>query len=176
MPRTARRQPPLTTFVERWGLSLTFTGLVREFCKFTTRNNALMISWLAIDSVISSGKLTKQEGLVLRGRLGFANSCLHGRLGNLVLKLLVEHAYSPGVDIDSSLRMSLVFMKERLVHGKPREVGCKLIPNWFLFTDASYEQNTKTGGIGAVLVDNSGSLCSWFGIQLDKKCMQKIWR
>ena len=45
------------------------------------------------DSVIVSGKLTKQEGLVLRGRLGFANSCLHGRHGNLVLKLLVEHSY-----------------------------------------------------------------------------------
>ena len=32
---------------------------------------------------------------------------------------------------------------------------------------ASYEPSTKTGGLGAVLVDNGGSLYEWFGLQLN---------
>ena len=72
------------------------------------------------------------------------------------------------------LRLSLLFMKERLLHGKPREVGSKLVPNWYLFTDASYEPKTKTGGIGAVLVDDSGALHEWFGIQLDDTVCRKF--
>ena len=84
-----------------------------------------------------------------------------------MLKLLVDHSYSPGVAIDSVLQLALVFMKEGLLRGKPREIGSKLMPNLFPFTDASYEPSTKTGGLGAVLVDDGGFLYEWFGLRLN---------
>lgn len=38
---------------------------------------------------------------------------------------------------------------------------------WYVFTDASYEQSTKTGGLGGVLVNEQGQCCAWFGFPLD---------
>ena len=47
-----------------------------------------------IQATIESGTLGKQSALVLRGKVGFADSFLHGRLRSLLLKQLSEHAYS----------------------------------------------------------------------------------
>ena len=38
---------------------------------------------------------------------------------------------------------------------------------FFLYTDASYEPETHTGGLGAVLIDERGSCVAWFGVFLD---------
>jgi len=42
---------------------------------------------------IERGFLEKQEAFMLRGGLGFADFFVHGRLGKLVLKRLIDHAY-----------------------------------------------------------------------------------
>lgn len=47
-----------------------------------------------------NARLTKPEVLVLRGKLGFADSFVHGRLGSLVLKKLAEHAYDRSAKLD----------------------------------------------------------------------------
>ena len=39
-----------------------------------------------INATLDAGSLGKQSALVLRGKLGFADSYLHGRLGALLLK------------------------------------------------------------------------------------------
>ena len=41
-----------------------------------------------LDQIISTNKLSRHDALVLRGRLGFADSFVHGRLGRLVLSRL----------------------------------------------------------------------------------------
>lgn len=46
-----------------------------------------------ITATLQAGELCRQDALILRGKLGFADSFLHGRLGLLVLKQLSEHAY-----------------------------------------------------------------------------------
>ena len=46
-----------------------------------------------IAATLQAGVLTKHDALASRGKLGFADSFLHGRLGLMVLKQLSDHAY-----------------------------------------------------------------------------------
>lgn len=122
-----------------------------------------------IDAVLQNRTLSKQESLVLRGKLGFADSYLHGRLGLVVLKQLVDHAYSPGARVDENLLQSLRFMKDRLANGKPLQIDHRALETWHLYTDASYEPETKQGGIGATLINRKGEVVQWFGFELDQE-------
>ena len=74
-------------------------------------------------AAIERGSLDKQETLALRGRLGFADSFLHGRVGKLVLKQLVDHAYGQSRRLTSSLVRSWKVMAQRLQSSKPK-VDC----------------------------------------------------
>ena len=56
-----------------------------------------------LESVIQHRMLNRHETLTLKGRLGFADGFLHGRLGALVLKRLVDHAYSFTNNVDDEL-------------------------------------------------------------------------
>ena len=69
---------------------------------------------------LDKGSLSRQEALVLRGKLGFGDSFVHGRLGVLVLSKLFEHAYGAQKSIDEGWRTALRFMLTRLQFGKPR--------------------------------------------------------
>lgn len=74
-----------------------------------------------ITATIESGVLEKQSALVLRGKLGFTDSFLHGCLGALLLKQLSEHAYGRTAKMPSEL-VSLNMMLQRLCNGRPTEV------------------------------------------------------
>lgn len=102
----------------------------------------------------------------MRGKLGFADSFLHGRLGALVLKQLSEHAYSGRCRLPHEL---VVFckMRSRLIAGKPRVIISGRLQQWFVYTDASYLQDDKTGGVGAGIFNAEAECVSWFGIPLD---------
>ena len=123
---------------------------------------------MLIKATLDAGSLGKQSALVLRGKLGFADSYLHGRLGSLLLKQLSEHAYGRGAKLPHELVTSLTMMMHRLCDSRPREVTARPLTEWFLYCDAAYEPETKSGGLGAVLCDNFGSCVAWFGIPLDK--------
>lgn len=116
---------------------------------------------------LDRGWIEKQETLSLRGRLGFADSFLHGRLGKLVLKHLSDHAYGASKIMDASLVASLKAMVERLRHARPRQVSSFVCKQWFLYTDACFEPESSCGGLGGVLVDEHANVCEWFGIALD---------
>ena len=76
-----------------------------------------------IVSTLQAGELCKQDALILRGKLGFADSFLHGRLGLLVLKQLSEHAYSRSAKLSPKLAFGLQVMMKRLSLGIPRIVS-----------------------------------------------------
>ena len=88
-----------------------------------------------ISSAIDKGLLDKGTCLTLRGRLGFADSFLHGRLGALVLKRLSEHAHGRTSKLDPDLILWLKAMAERLNLGEPRKVTCNIKEKWFIYTD-----------------------------------------
>ena len=50
--------------------------------------------------------------------------------------------------------------------GGPKIVTADLDRQWFIYTDAAYEPESQTGGLGVVLVEDSGSVAGWFGIPL----------
>ena len=78
-----------------------------------------------IESALAGGKLSKPEALVLRGKWGFADSFVHGRLGPLVLKKLPVHAYGRTSKLDGDLIVPLRAMLLRLQCGEPRTVSSK---------------------------------------------------
>lgn len=121
-----------------------------------------------IGSCLKHGSLGKQETLVLRGRLGFADSFIHGRLGATLLKQLSEHAYGRTSKIDFDLQVSLEAMAKRLQANKPRTVTAEVDRLWYIYTDAAYEPKLKTGGLGGALVDEHGAVEAWFGIILSE--------
>lgn len=121
-----------------------------------------------ISDAVAKGCLGKHETLVLRGRLGFADSFLHGRLGKLVLKNLVDHAYGKSSRMEPDLVVALKAMVDRLQLAGPRRVTSGNAKQWCIFTDASFEQSVGTGGIGGVLVDSASKVQQWFGIYLDE--------
>ena len=60
-------------------------------------------------------------------------------------------------------------MAHRLSHGRPRVVSAKTLEQWFVYTDAAFEQDSKTGGLGAVLFNGSATCVAWFGILLNEE-------
>ncbi len=127
-----------------------------------------------IHKSLADGKLGKAEALILRGKLGFADSFVHGRLGSLVLKKLAEHAYGRTSKLDKDLVASLQAMALRLHTAGPRMVSSNAVVCWHIFTDAAFEQNTKTGGLGGVLFNQKAELCSWFGIEVTSSMSLKL--
>ena len=91
---------------------------------------------------------------------------VHGRLGALLLKRLMEHAYGNTPDVDDDVAFALGLMLDRLKNAGPKKVGKQSVLEWFVFTDAAYEAETETGGLGAVIVNSDGSCKCWFGMQL----------
>ena len=121
-----------------------------------------------LEEVIQRRTLNRPEMLRLKGRLGFADGFLHGRLGTLALKRLVDHAYSFSKHVDSELVNVLKLMVRRLKHAGPEKVDATTVREWNIFTDASFDGQTCVGGLGGVLVNSQGNCCAWFSISLDK--------
>ena len=120
-----------------------------------------------IYEALLTGVLDKQTCLALRGRLGFADSFIHGRLGKLVLKRLSDHAYGTTRQLDEDLKLALDAMAQRLKHAGPRLVTAEQFKQWYIYTDASYESEQGAGCLGGVLVDEGGEVRAWFSACVD---------
>ena len=80
-----------------------------------------------LEEVIQRKTLNRPETLRLKGRLGFADGFLHGRLGAPILKRLVDHAYSFSNNVDSELANVLQLMVRRLKHAGPKRVDATTV-------------------------------------------------
>ena len=121
-----------------------------------------------IQLVFREKKMDKKLALQLRGRLGFADTFLHGRFGALLMKHLIDHAYSSSTAVSEELFHVLTALFIRMRDNKAKEVKVSSSDyKYILYTDASYEN--CTGGIGGVLIDSSGRVASWFSHQLTEK-------
>ena len=120
-----------------------------------------------LEQVLQQRSLNRHETLKLKGRLGFADGFLHGRLGALVLKRLVDHAYSFSNVVDNELATVLELMVKRLRCAGPKRVDANTVNEWSIFTDASFENQLGSGGLGGVLVDCLGNCRAWFSLKLE---------
>ena len=109
----------------------------------------------------------------LRGRLGFADGYLHGRLGALILKRLIDHAYGSNPQSDDELQHLLLLMIERLETAGPKTVNAGSFTEWLVFTDAGHMKKIQRAvGLGAVLVDTTGQCRAWFSVKLEEDMCQ----
>ena len=72
--------------------------------------------------VIQHRTLNRHEALKMKRKLGFAYGFLHGRVGALVLKRLVDHAYSFTNSVDDELAAALGLMVDGLRCAGPNRV------------------------------------------------------
>ena len=103
--------------------------------------------------------------LKLRGRLQFADGQLFGRTGRLFLRRITEHAYgSSDSQISPETKVALERFLLRLSESAPRVIDAARQVPFFLFTDASYEPDSKCwkAGLGGVLVNHQGQLVRAF--------------
>ena len=75
-----------------------------------------------VGAALEIGRLGKAESLILRGKVGFADSFIHGRLGALTLKKLSEHAYGRTSKLSPDVTTALQAMSLRLKVAGPRMV------------------------------------------------------
>ena len=126
-----------------------------------------------IPLVFREKKMDKKLALQLRGRLGFADTYLHGRFGALLMKHLIDHAYSSTTQVSDELFHVLTALFIRLRDNKAKEV--KISPanhTYLIYTDASYEDGT--GGIGGVLIDSCGCVVSWFSHPMNQSICKAL--
>ena len=117
-----------------------------------------------VRAVSMAGTLSKKDSLVLRGRLGYCDAFIFGRIGKMALQNITRHAYTkPFSSIAvKQLLDSLSLLEDRLVSGIPRCIDLYIHRTFYLFTDASFDPKSGSG-LGAVLFDDGGNLVEWFG-------------
>ena len=137
-------------------------------CVLQIRNTESRLAELTenIELVLRNGKLSKLDTMRLRGRLGFADGFVHGRLGALLLKRLMEHAFGNSTKLDEEVTFALELILDRLKTAGPKRVSKSSAEEWFVFTDAAYEVEQLEGGLGAVLVGSDAACRCWFGLKL----------
>ena len=120
-----------------------------------------------IDAVLSAASLSRKDSLVLRGRLAFADAHVFGRAGRRGLQAITRHTYAKPFKaaISHTLTRALQILRSRLLANEPRCLSAEVFDCWYLYTDASFEQD-GSGGIGGVLVNPEGKVDAWFGFHL----------
>ena len=146
-----------------FNLSMSDRGIL-ETCNTEARVADLVQQ---LQGFLELGNLNRHDILKLRGRLGFADGFLHGRLGSLILKRFIDHAYGSISKLDDELAMLLRLMVVRLESAGPKTVDTGSFTEWLVLTDAAYDKEAKSGGLGAVLVDAEGRCRAWLSLKLD---------
>lgn len=131
-------------YARRWVFNL-ISQCRKTWCfEYATLNHSER-NWFRLSTVLfPRAAWTKALAWRCGGKLGFADSFLHGRLGSLLLKRLSEHAYGRTSKLDEELVSSLNAMVKRLEVGEAKSVKATSKQRWFVYTDASYEPETKT--------------------------------
>ena len=121
-----------------------------------------------IDDILNRRTLSAAEMRVLRGRLVFAEAQIFGRLAGIHMQQLSRWEHAVGESrVDNDLCASLTFLRDRIVLGGPRQVLADMGRVLHLYTDACFENGT--GGLGGVLVDQHGTILSFFSSVVDTK-------
>ena len=68
--------------------------------------------------------------------------------------------------MDEEVTFALQLILDRLKTAGPKRVCKSSVAEWFVFTDAAYEVEQCSGGLGAVLVSSDATCRSWFGLKL----------
>ena len=122
-----------------------------------------------IKNYLISGSITQKEALQLRGRLQFAQAQFFGRLGRRCLHEITRHAYSGKTKLSAIAQERLEEFGKFLSSAQPRLVGQVSCRTFMILTDAAFEKETRTGGLGGILLTGSGSALSYFSVAISEQ-------
>ena len=119
-----------------------------------------------IDEVLLSRTLTQKDGERLRGRLLFAEAQVFGRRATKAMGVLSEHVTkSRSKVVHDSLAAALAFLRDKVVKGRPREIGPFTSEIYHVYTDASFELGDDVPvGIDGVLIHLKTGRRSFFSV------------
>ena len=122
-----------------------------------------------ISDAISEGKLSSAASHSLKGRLGFAEGQRFGRSTRKLVNELGKHSLATPRNgtLSFDTLFALKFVKEKILNAPPRVVDVNSKSVLYVFTDAAFESEAKSGGLGAVLLSSSGEVIHWAGQALD---------
>ena len=166
-------------------MSTTISALGVEFCLeeakagiISVQNTAKRKKELAsqISEALAAGKLSASAAASLKGRLGFAEGQLFGRSTRKLVNELGRHSLAPprnGILADAT-SFALRSVQEKIEKSRPRIVDVNSREVIYVFTDAAFESEALTGGLGAVLLSSSGEVIRWAGQNLDPSFIASI--
>ncbi|CAE7783991.1 pol [Symbiodinium sp. CCMP2592] len=123
----------------------------------------------AIKGFLDKGTMTQKEALQLRGRLQFAQAQFFGRLGRRCLTEVTKHAYTGRSKLSPMAKERLEEFGKFLDMAQPRLVGQVSCRTFMILTDAAFETESGTGGLGGVLLTGSGSALSFFSVPISEQ-------
>ena len=118
----------------------------------------------SIAGFLDSGMMTQKEA----PQLQFAQAQFFGRLGRRCLNEITRHAYSGRLKLSTSAKERLEEFGKFLSAAQPRLVGQVSCRTFMILTDAAFEKETRTGGLGGVLLTGSGSALSYFSVPISE--------
>ena len=123
----------------------------------------------SLKEFLAAGVMTQKEALQLRGRLQFAQAQFFGRLGRRCLSEITKHAYSGRMKLTVAAKERMEEFTKFLTAAQPRLVGQVSCRTFMILTDAAFEKDTRTGGLGGVLLTGSGSALSFFSVPISEQ-------
>ena len=123
----------------------------------------------SLKEFLAAGVMTQKEALQLRGRLQFAQAQFFGRLGRRCLNEITKHAYSGRMKLTVAAKERMEEFTKFLTAAQPRLVGQVSCRTFMILTDAAFEKDTRTGGLGGVLLTGSGSALSFFSVPISEQ-------
>ena len=126
-----------------------------------------------LERILQSGKSSRSELEVIRGRLIFVESHIYGRNAHSALRILSRHIHgSPFVRVDKELRRALIFLRDRVLVSQPKVVSCQYKDVRHIYTDACFE--VSLAGVGGVAYDGNAVPLGFFSQSLDASAVEQI--
>ena len=162
LQKKGRSALPSMLFAKPWGVEFDLSSSGESILRIQNTEQRIQDLKALINATLDAGHWESNQRLCGVGSWGlrtpicmaawapcYTSNCLSMRMGVARSYLL-------------NLVTSLTVMMHRLCNGRPREVSAKPLVEWFVYCDAAYEPETKTGGLGAVLCNNLGECVAWF--------------
>ena len=96
---------------------------------------------------------------------------MFGRATRRLINELGQHALRPPKNnkLSESTKRALEMVADQGLTAAPRIADSDTSEVYYIFTDASFNSETKSGGIGGVLVNGNATVEQWFGDTVTKE-------
>ncbi|CAJ1371434.1 unnamed protein product [Effrenium voratum] len=154
------------------GLQVDLSGLSSGLAKLGNTESRRHELDETISEVLKKKNLGVHEGQRLRGRLLFAESQVFGRRATVAMGILNHHIHVvQGGRISGDLVWALEMLRDKVVHGRPREITHHMSKAVHLYVDACHEESREMpAGLGGILVFPESNKRRFFSKMMDHRC------